>query len=347
MSTKIKQFFSSDKKLSKGIFTAILVLVFSMVFVDPVFADFIRVDGIAGWSYGNGYGYGIGYGTQDGSYKTDDTYSDFNTNGWGYGYGDFSVPTVTSVSSSATTQGATLNGSTTSTGSEFAVASARGFYYGTSASYGSVFTTFGEYAVGAFSGTVSNLSCETTYHYQAFATNSAGTGTGSDATFTTGTCGGGGGGSSSSSSSGGGSSGGTTSTIVGTTSTVATSFCPVGLVCTPNVISSFCPAGFVCTPNVISGPNTLTPYYNASPNAAFLRNLTIGSKGEDVRALQIYLNTHGFIIALTGPGSPGSETSMFGSLTKKALAKFQKSKKISPAIGYFGPITRLYVQTHP
>ena len=80
---------------------------------------------------------------------------------------------------------------------------------------------------------------------------------------------------------------------------------------------------------------------------SFARSLTIGATGADVRALQVYLNNHGFALASSGPGSPGNETSMFGGLTRAALARFQASVGISPAVGYFGPITRAYVNSHP
>lgn len=79
---------------------------------------------------------------------------------------------------------------------------------------------------------------------------------------------------------------------------------------------------------------------------SFTRDLTLGSTGEDVRALQAYLNAHGFAVASTGPGSKGSETTTFGSLTQAALAKWQASVGISPAAGYFGPKTRAYVASH-
>jgi hypothetical protein len=52
------------------------------------------------------------------------------------------------------------------------------------------------------------------------------------------------------------------------------------------------------------------------------------------------LNTHGFIISTSGSGSLGNETNYFGQKTKTALIKFQLANKITPAVGYFGPITR-------
>jgi peptidoglycan hydrolase-like protein with peptidoglycan-binding domain len=55
------------------------------------------------------------------------------------------------------------------------------------------------------------------------------------------------------------------------------------------------------------------------------------------------LNKNGFTISSSGPGSIGNETNKFGPATKAALIKFQIANKISPAIGYFGPITRSVV----
>lgn len=72
----------------------------------------------------------------------------------------------------------------------------------------------------------------------------------------------------------------------------------------------------------------------------FTRDLTVGSRGADVKSLQQYLNGKGFVVAQSGPGSPGSESDYFGSLTKAALGRFQAANGISPAAGYFGPITR-------
>lgn len=72
----------------------------------------------------------------------------------------------------------------------------------------------------------------------------------------------------------------------------------------------------------------------------FKKNLTAGATGPDVKELQKFLNAAGFIIAKSGPGASGKETSTFGSSSRTALIKFQKAKKIKPAIGYFGPATR-------
>lgn len=73
---------------------------------------------------------------------------------------------------------------------------------------------------------------------------------------------------------------------------------------------------------------------------AFMRDLSLNMKGEDVRALQRMLNAKGFKVTASGAGSPGNETALFGSATKAALIKYQKANGIKPAIGFFGPKTR-------
>ena len=72
----------------------------------------------------------------------------------------------------------------------------------------------------------------------------------------------------------------------------------------------------------------------------FTRDLTVGSTGDDVKVLQQFLNSHGAQVAASGAGSPGNETMYFGALTKAAVGKWQAAQNISPAVGYFGPITR-------
>lgn len=70
------------------------------------------------------------------------------------------------------------------------------------------------------------------------------------------------------------------------------------------------------------------------------RNLQYGDRLEDVRTLQKILNANGFVVAQSGGGSPGNESTFFGPATKAALIKFQKAKGVAPASGYFGPKTR-------
>lgn len=98
-----------------------------------------------------------------------------------------SIPTVTiSSATSVGTSSVTLNGTITSDGN--ASSTARGFAYGITSSYGATSTTSGTFGVGAYSASLTSLTCNTTYHMQAFAVNSQGTGTSSDSTFTTGAC---------------------------------------------------------------------------------------------------------------------------------------------------------------
>lgn len=77
-----------------------------------------------------------------------------------------------------------------------------------------------------------------------------------------------------------------------------------------------------------------------APVNTFDRNLTVGSTGDDVRHLQIWLNSNGYTIAESGPGSPGNESNYFGELTRQAVARYQSANGISPTVGYFGEKTR-------
>jgi hypothetical protein len=78
----------------------------------------------------------------------------------------------------------------------------------------------------------------------------------------------------------------------------------------------------------------------------FSNNLKLFDVSMDVEMLQKYLNAKGFVLSQNGVGSPGNETEKFGALTWKELEAFQESVGIVPASGYFGPITRAYVNSH-
>ena len=80
-------------------------------------------------------------------------------------------------------------------------------------------------------------------------------------------------------------------------------------------------------------------------DAAFTRDLELGSVGQDVKELQQFLNNQGFTVSTSGPGSPGNETENFGPDTRRALIDFQSANNISPASGYFGPLTRRNIES--
>ena len=174
------------------------------------------------------------------------------------------------------------------------------------------------------------------------------------------------GGSSSSSGGGGGGGGGgvtTTTTTATTTTTTATTTSTTTQPVVVPVTTTQTPAGTV-SPEILalidqlrslvailkSLGGTVSPELEATLNAfpaaapvSFTRNLDVGGTGEDVRALQRFLNAKGYQIVASGPGSPGNETTTFGSLTRAALAKFQEANGIFPPAGYFGPKTRAFI----
>ncbi|MBP9821653.1 MAG: PD40 domain-containing protein [Candidatus Pacebacteria bacterium] len=83
---------------------------------------------------------------------------------------------------------------------------------------------------------------------------------------------------------------------------------------------------------------TQTP--SQAPKFTFTKNLKFLMNDIEVKELQKFLNTNGYPISTVGAGSVGFETTLFGAKTKAALIAFQKANNITPAVGYFGPITR-------
>lgn len=70
-----------------------------------------------------------------------------------------------------------------------------------------------------------------------------------------------------------------------------------------------------------------------SASVTFTRDLTLGSTGSDVTALQTWLISKGFSI-------PAGATGYFGAQTKAAVAAWQAANGVTPAAGYFGAISR-------
>jgi len=92
--------------------------------------------------------------------------------------------------------------------------------------------------------------------------------------------------------------------------------------------------------------NARLDYKDVPAHFAFGENLKKGKDCDDVKYLQIILNSDSDTrVAESGSGSPGHETSYFGDLTEKAVIKFQKkygiiSSEADAGAGYVGPKTR-------
>ncbi len=90
---------------------------------------------------------------------------------------------------------------------------------------------------------------------------------------------------------------------------------------------------------------------STSTTAVFRRQIVLGDTGDDVLALQKFLNSHGFPVAASGMGSPGQETAYFGTRTMLALAAFQEAHAdiiLTPqgfgrGTGMLGPASRLLI----
>ncbi|TSC65745.1 MAG: Uncharacterized protein G01um101477_350 [Candidatus Doudnabacteria bacterium Gr01-1014_77] len=94
-------------------------------------------------------------------------------------------------------------------------------------------------------------------------------------------------------------------------------------------------AGIISAAQAASLNASLMPSSTVSSGYTFAKDLTVGSRGADVTALQEMLVSGGHLVM-----PAGAAYGYFGGLTKAALIKYQLAKGITPAAGYFGPKTR-------
>jgi hypothetical protein len=93
--------------------------------------------------------------------------------------------------------------------------------------------------------------------------------------------------------------------------------------------------------------NTTSPTISTSTSVISKITLYLyyGATGSPVRTIQQFL-----ISQNKGPSARAlafhGTTTYFGSLTKSALAEWQKAVGVAPAYGNFGPITRAYIKSH-
>ena len=236
-------------------------------------------------------------------------------------------PVISNISTSGITTSAASVSWTTN------IAATTTIEYGTTSSYGS--TVNDTNPTTGDSVTLSGLSANTTYHFAIIANGNGTSTTSIDNTFTTSAASSGGGGGGSSGGGGGGGGGGFYIPPATGGSTSASSSSTVSAA-GANLLAEL--LQLVQQVRSLS----LTMFFSANNG----RNLTVGSKGQDVWAIQVYLITNNI---LNPTGSAGSKltnpTGYFGALTKNALAEYQATAGISPASGLLGQKTGAYLRS--
>lgn len=104
-------------------------------------------------------------------------------------------------------------------------------------------------------------------------------------------------------------------------------------------------------------PETEVPEVKEEPikkaNVLITKNLKIGDDNAEVKLLQEFLNSRGFLVAESGPGSIGQETTRFGRGTQEALIKFQEFNSelilkpfgLTQGTGVVGEMTRKLINS--
>jgi len=88
---------------------------------------------------------------------------------------------------------------------------------------------------------------------------------------------------------------------------------------------------------IIITPTVVQPIVGS--NNTLTKTLKRGMTDNEVKILQQYLNTHGYIVSIIGNGSLNNETTYFGTKTKAAVIKFQLANGLV-GDGVVGPKTR-------
>jgi len=84
------------------------------------------------------------------------------------------------------------------------------------------------------------------------------------------------------------------------------------------------------------------PEAHAENTFVFNSTLKLGMTSPEVKELQKFLNNNGFVISLSGAGSPNNETNYFGQKTKQAVILFQIANNLTTD-GVVGSATRKYI----
>lgn len=87
--------------------------------------------------------------------------------------------------------------------------------------------------------------------------------------------------------------------------------------------------GTLANPTTLSPLPPMVPPVSNATSSLLVSDLSFGMDNPEVKVLQQVLYAVGVAVAVVGPGSPGNETTSFGTLTRAAVRKFQCQKNIT------------------